>query len=239
MTHLYRARGVVLRTAKLGEADRIISFCTRERGKVRAVAKGVRKTKSKFGGRLEPLRHVSLQCYEGRELDIVTQVETIDAYRNIHDDFDRLRRALAMVEAVDTMSQEGHENPSLYNVLTKGLHRLDVADSPVIVGAFYWRLLALDGMHPILDRCAICGTNSDLTHFGLTYGGVSCRSCRRGSPLLPATLNLLRQTLGGDLARVLRNANGTIAHEYEQLADDAMEHHLERRIRTRHLLHQV
>ena len=92
---LYHDRGVVLRTYKLGEADRIVSILTRGRGKVRAVAKGVRKTKSRFGGRLEPVSHVDLLMYEGRgELDIVSQAETVDAFRPLRDDLDRLGRAV-------------------------------------------------------------------------------------------------------------------------------------------------
>src|SRR4029079_8534951 len=105
MSSLYRDEGVVLRTWKLGEADRIIVFLTRGHGKVRAVAKGVRKTKSKSGARLEPTTNVALQLYEGRELDIVTQAETIDYFRSIRDDLDRFSRASAMLEAVDQLAQ--------------------------------------------------------------------------------------------------------------------------------------
>ena len=111
---LYRERGIVLRTIKLGEADRIITIATEGRGKVRAVAKGVRKTKSRFGARLEPLTHLSLQLYETRgDLDIVTQVETIDSFRTVREDLDRLTQASALLEAVDHLAQEGEENPRL------------------------------------------------------------------------------------------------------------------------------
>ena len=104
---LYRDVGVVLRTYKLGEADRIVVLCTQGRGKVRAVAKGVRKTKSRFGSRLEPGSHVSLQLYEGRELDIVSQAELVESQQALRDDLDRLGRAAAILEAVDQVSQEG------------------------------------------------------------------------------------------------------------------------------------
>ena len=103
---LYRDQGVVLRSIRLGEADRIVSFITEGRGKVRAVAKGVRKTKSRFGARLEPTSHVSMLMYEGRELDIVTQVEALDHFRVIREDLERLSRATAMLEAVDQVVQE-------------------------------------------------------------------------------------------------------------------------------------
>ena len=101
---LYRDEAIVLRTYKLGEADRIVVLFTKARGKVRAVAKGVRKTKSRFGARLEPTSHVALQLYEGRELDTITQAETLDHFRPIRDDLDRLGRASSMLEAVDQIT---------------------------------------------------------------------------------------------------------------------------------------
>lgn len=235
MSHLYRAEGIVLRTIKLGESDRIVTICTKERGKVRAVAKGVRKTKSKFGGRLEPTSHVALQCYEGRELDIVTQAESLDVFRLLREDLSRLGRAMAMLEAVENISQEGHENPALFAMLHGALRELDRRNSPMIVGAFFWKLLAHDGMHPLLDRCSSCGSAHDLRFFDLQHGGVACATCRRGTSLSPHVLDLVRSTLSGGLAGVLAESESAEAFAYEHLADEAMEHHLERRIRSRHV----
>ena len=127
---LYRDQGVVLRTIRLGEADRIVTFVTEGHGKVRAVAKGVRKTKSRFGGRLEPLTNVSVLFYEGRELDIVSQAETIDHFRPVRDDLDRLGRANALLEAVDQVAQEREPNARLYQMLVGALRALSAADSP-------------------------------------------------------------------------------------------------------------
>src|SRR5213075_417687 len=124
MPGLYREYAIVLRTIKLGEADRIITFVTQGRGKVRAVAKGVRKTKSRFGARLEPLTHVSLLLYAGRELDIVTQAETVDHFRTIREDLRRMSSAMALLEAVDQVSQERENNPRLYQMLLGALRSL-------------------------------------------------------------------------------------------------------------------
>lgn len=233
---LYRAQGVVLRTVKLGEADRIITICTKERGKVRAVAKGVRKTKSRFGGRLEPVSHVAVQCYEGRELDTVTQVESIDAFRNIREDLDRLRQAVSMLEAVDNIVQEDEANPRLYQMLTGALRSLDAQKSGAIVASFFWKLLALEGVQPLLDECASCGTPEGLVAFDLNEGGVLCRSCRRGLAISPEALTLLRRVLGGDLAKVLKEEETSATFELAHLADESMEHHLERRLRSRRVL---
>ncbi|MFP5320208.1 MAG: DNA repair protein RecO, partial [Acidimicrobiia bacterium] len=116
-SRLYRDEGVVLRTYKLGEADRIVVLATKEHGKVRAVAKGVRKTRSKFGARLEPLSHVALQLYEGRNLDTITQVDGIDAFRPIRDDLDRYAAAVTVLEVVDQLSMEGEPDPRRFQML--------------------------------------------------------------------------------------------------------------------------
>ena len=121
---LYRDQGVVLRTIRLGESDRIVSLVTQGHGKVRAVAKGVRKTKSRFGGRLEPTSHVSLLLYEGRELDVITQAEALDHFRVIREDLDRLARATTMLEAVDQVAQERQPGGRLYEMLVGALRAL-------------------------------------------------------------------------------------------------------------------
>ncbi|MGH9075777.1 MAG: DNA repair protein RecO, partial [Acidimicrobiales bacterium] len=154
---LYRDQGVVLRTIRLGEADRIVTLATAGRGKVRAVVKGVRRTRSRWGARLEPLSHVSVLCWQGRELDIVTQAEVLDHFRATREDLDRLRRATSLLEAVDQVSQEGHADPRLYVMLVGALRALDARDSPLLVPAFFWKLLALEGSAPLLDSCARCG----------------------------------------------------------------------------------
>ncbi|MGH9156841.1 MAG: DNA repair protein RecO [Acidimicrobiales bacterium] len=229
---LYRDQGVVLRTMRLGEADRIVTIVTAGHGKVRAVVKGVRKTTSRFGARLEPLSHAHLLLYEGRELDIVTQAESIDHFRAIRDDLDRMVRAHCLLEAVDQVAQERTTNPRLYQMLVGALRALAAHDSPLLVPAFFWKLLSLEGLGPQLERCASCGVAEDLVAFDLAEGGVLCRSCRRGVAVSPEALALLRRILGGDLARVLDEPAGPAAAEVDHLANRAMEHHLERRLRS-------
>ncbi len=236
---LYRDKGIVLRTYKLGEADRIVVLITAEHGKVRAVAKGVRKTKSRFGGRLEPLSHVSLLLYQGRELDIVSQAESIDHFKALHDDLGRLTRGIALLEAIDQVAQEREPSPRLYQMLLGGLRALATDDSPLLVGAFFWKLLGAEGVQPELDACVSCGAPEPLVAFDLDQGGVLCRTCRRGAPLSSAALALLRRVFGGDLAAVLREPASSVTHEVDTLAVAAMEHHIERRLRTVGVLGQV
>ncbi|HEU0257667.1 MAG TPA: DNA repair protein RecO, partial [Microbacteriaceae bacterium] len=130
MPKLYRDEGVVLRTHKLGEADRIVVLLTRENGKVRAVAKGVRRTSSKFGSRLEPFSHIDVQCHVGRSLDIVTQVETLTPFgANIAADYPRYTAGTAMLETAERLTPEERE-PSVqqYLLLVGGLRALVAGD---------------------------------------------------------------------------------------------------------------
>ena len=144
---LYRDEGVVLRTMRLGEADRIVTMLCRTRGKVRAVAKGVRKTTSRFGGRLEPLSHVSLLCWQGRELDIVNQVEVIDSNRAIREDLDRVTKAFSMLEVADRVSVEMHSAQRLYELLVNVLSSLAANNAPLVLPAFLPQTIAVIANH--------------------------------------------------------------------------------------------
>jgi DNA repair protein RecO (recombination protein O) len=229
---LYRDEAVVLRTYKLGEADRIVVLLTKGRGKVRAVAKGVRKTKSKFGARLEPTSHIAVQLYEGRELDIVTQAESLDQFRNVRADVDRFARASAMLETADQLAQEGEVNPRLLQMLVGALRTLDASDSPLVVPGFFWKVLALEGYRPEVEACVQCGEEGPLVAFDLESGGLLCRTCRRGQSVSPEAVELLQLILGGRLNEALAAPPSPATHEVDHLATRAVEHHLERRLRS-------
>jgi DNA repair protein RecO (recombination protein O) len=239
---LFRDRGVVLRTLRLGEADRIVTLMTEQHGKVRAVAKGVRRTTSKFGSRLEPLSHVALLGWQGRgDLDIVNQVEVIDTNRAVREDLDRMATAMVMLEVVDQIAQERHANPRLYEMLVGAIAALAADASPMVAPAFLLKVLALEGSAPVLDLCVSCGEPdpSLLVAFDLNEGGALCRRCRRGRPLSPEGLALMRRTLGGGLAGVLAEPRTAATDEVAALATEAMEVHLDRRLRSVRAGHQV
>jgi DNA repair protein RecO (recombination protein O) len=235
---LFRDKGVVLRTYRLGEADRIIVFLTERHGKVRAVAKGVRKTTSKFGARLEPLTHVDLLLWQGRsDLDIVNQVEVVDSFRSVREDLARVTKGLALLEVTDQLAQERHPDPQLYSMLVGALRALadDNADPTLLAPAFFLKALVLEGAGPVLDACAGCGEPDDvveLVAFDLVAGGTLCRVHRSGRPMSATALALLRRILGGDLASVLRGPPPAGADEVAELATEAMEVHLDRRLRS-------
>lgn len=236
---LYRDHGIVLRTHKLGEADRIVAFYTAGHGKVRAVAKGVRKTKSKFGARLEPTSHVAAQFYEGRSLDIVTQVDSVDHFRALREDLDRFARASAMLEAVDQVSEDAPPSAALYQLLLRALRTLSARSSNLVVAGFFWKLLALEGLRPSVEACVRCGTPDALVAFDLDEGGLLCRGCRRGTAVSPEAVELLQQILGGRLGAALEAPPSPATAEVEVLATRALEHHLERRLRSFGVLEQA
>jgi DNA repair protein RecO (recombination protein O) len=233
---VYRDVGIALRTVKLGEADRIVTFVTQGHGKVRAVAKGVRKTKSRLGARVEPPTHVSLQLWEGRELDVVTGAEALDHFKPVRTDLDRLTRANALLEAVDAVVQEREADPRIYVMLLGALRVLSAQEAPLVVPAFYWKLLAQQGVGPVVDVCAHCGEDGDLVAFDVVEGGTLCRSCRSGTRISPDALRLLQRILGGELVAVLAEPASGAGFEVEALATTALEAHLERRLRSVRLI---
>jgi DNA repair protein RecO (recombination protein O) len=233
---LYRDHGIVLRTYRLGEADRIVVLLSRDHGKVRAVAKGVRKTTSRFGGRLEPTRHVAVQLYEGRELDTITQVETVDHFRSIRDDLSRVSRAVSMLEAADQLAMEREPNVRLYQMLLGALRALAARPAPLVAPGFFLKALALEGFRPTVEACVACGEASPLVAFDPDEGGLLCDEHRRGIAVSPAAVALLQSVLGGRLADALDAVESPATAEVEHVATRVLEHHLERRLRSVHVL---
>lgn len=235
MGDLYRDVGVVLRTYRLGEADRIVVLMTEEHGKVRAVAKGVRKTRSKFGARLEPMSHVRLLLYRGRELDIVSQADSVEPLAPLLSSLDRVSQGLAAVEAVDQLGLEREPNPRLYRMAVGVLRTIAARPAPLNVPAFYWKLLAAEGLEPQLDVCIRCGEADPvvpMVAIDLTEGGVVCRSCRSGTTVSPAALGILRDILGGRMNEALALEESPATHEVGVLATRALEQHVERRLKA-------
>lgn len=160
----YRDDGIVLRTQKLGEADRIVTLLARRAGRVRAVAKGVRRTKSRFGGRLEPFTHVDLQLYTGRSLDVITQAETVRPYgQSFAGDYPRYTTGTAMLETAERFTPIEKE-PAIrqFLLLVGGLRALGDGqhDPRLVLDAYLLRSLAVAGYAPALDECAVCGTRA-------------------------------------------------------------------------------
>ncbi len=176
---LYRAQGIVVRATRLGEADRIVTFYTQGHGKIRGVAKGVRKAKSRFGGRLDAFTHVDLQLYRGRsDLDIVTQADIIERPRRIRVDYASFCAASAVADAVDRTTPERERNVRVFLLLRSAIQALeDGADDPSLIAyAFLAKLASMAGLHPTLPVCVDCGAPHRVA-FSHARGGAVCAAC--------------------------------------------------------------
>ncbi|HVL33271.1 MAG TPA: DNA repair protein RecO [Actinomycetota bacterium] len=180
---LYKEQGIVLRAIKLGEADRIVTLLTQGSGKIRAVAKGIRKTRSKFGARLEPFTHVDLLMYKGRELDIVTQADIITSFRTIRDDYSRFAAGEMILEAADRVIEDRERNTRMFMLVLNALRRLvEDPDPGVVADGYLLRVTAMAGFRPSLSACAECG-KPDVGRFSIQQGGMVCDGCRSGGTI--------------------------------------------------------
>lgn len=227
---LYRDEAVVVRTHKLGEADRIVTLLTRRHGLVRAVAKGVRRTSSRFGARLEPFMVVDVQLHEGRNLDTVTQVELLRPYGlAIAQDYPRYTAAMAMAETVQRLVTEERQPCVQHFLLLVGALRVlaEAEHEPsLVLDAYLVRSLAVAGYAASFTACVRCGQPSEhaepavIAAFHIGAGGAVCLGCRPvgAVTVTPATLALLAALLEGDWAsarasdtRTRREASGLVA----------------------------
>jgi DNA repair protein RecO (recombination protein O) len=234
---LYRDEGVVLRTQKLGEADRIVTVLTRRHGKVRAVAKGVRRTKSKFGARLEPFSHVDLQLYTGRNLDIVSQAESIRSYGPpIVGDYPAYTAGTAVLETADRLTAEEKE-PSLrlFLLVIGALRALSERShpAPLVLDAYLLRAMSVAGWEPALSDCARCGVDGPHRHFSVPAGGSVCPTCRPTGSATPnpVTIALLDALLTGDWTTAEASQPAS-RREGSGLVAALLQWHLERGLRS-------
>jgi len=236
----YRDDGVVLRTQKLGEADRIVTLLTRQNGRVRAVAKGVRRTKSRFGARLEPFTHVDVMVHPGRSLDVVTQAEVIRPYgAPLVGDYPRYTAGTAMLETAERFTPMEKE-PALrqFLLLIGGLRTLsetgDEAREPrLVLDAYLLRSLAVAGYAPALEECARCGTRERLVAFTVAAGGMVCGSCRPPGAASPSaqTVALMLALLTGDWESAMRSERRQRV-ECSGLVAAYLQWHLEHSVRS-------
>ncbi|TNC31457.1 DNA repair protein RecO [Mumia zhuanghuii] len=234
---LYRDEAVVLRTQKLGEADRIVTLLTRRHGRVRAVAKGVRRTSSRFGSRVEPFMHVDLQLAEGRTLDVITQVETLDAYAGrLGNDYGAYTCGTSMLESADRLvGEDGHPAAQQYLLLVGALRALADRRHPsgLILDSFLLRSLAIAGYAPSFDACARCGVGGPHRAFNPGAGGMLCVDCRLPGSANPApeTVALLAALLSGAWPQA-EAVGDRPRREASSLVATYLQWHLERGLRS-------
>jgi len=229
-----KTQAVVLRSMRYGEADRILHLYTPARGRVGAIAKGVRRSRSRFGGRLEPFFRLNIELHEGRgELLTVTGADTVDAHVHLRGDARALDAAARACDAVGRLFETSEPHPGVFNLLCRQLSMLDrgagsgepAAASQGSALAFRLKLLLAAGLAPQLAACASCGENEHLVGFSGAAGGVVCGACEAGSfPLAPEAYEFMTQALGRPLSEVPPAPSGALG-QVERAISATLEHH--------------
>jgi len=246
--HSFRVEGVVLRHADWGETDRLLTLYTRERGKLRAIAKGARKIRSRKAGHLEPFTRVTLQLARSHDLPIVTQADTLDAYLPIHENLVKTGQAAYIVELLDRFTYEDDtENYGIFRLLTEVLARLEKEPDPWLAIRYYEvRLLDLLGYRPHWFECANCGREikAEDQYFSAARGGVLCPACGRGLPgvwpLSVEALKYLRHFQRSTFSEAQRARPGVeIQNEVESLLQRYITYLLERALNSPRFISQI
>lgn len=240
LPRVYQTEAIIIKRTNLGEADRILTLYTPDYGKVRAVAKGSRRTKSKFGGHVELLTRSSLLLARGRNLDIVTQAQTIDSFLLLKEDLKRMSCGLYISELVDAFTEERLESRQLFQLLADTLQRLaEAKDSDTVLRFFELRLLDLTGYRPQLQKCANCNTllQPVINYFSASQGGVLCPNCAFAEPfarqLSLNALKVLRLWQTCDYAAAIRvHISPELGLELEQTMREYLRYILERQIKS-------
>lgn len=237
---LYRDEAIVLRTQKLGEADRIVTLLTRSHGVIRAVAKGVRRTKSRFGSRLEPFMHVDIQLYRGRNLDTVTQVETLNRHADaIGQDYQLYTAGTAILETAQRLTESEEGTTQQFLLLSACLHALAQRREPadLLLNSYLLRALSIAGWAPSFTECAKCGRPGPHRSFAVIAGGVVCPVCRPPGSVNPSpqTIELLGALLSGDWD-VARESETRDRRQADGIVAAYVQWHLERTVRSLRLV---
>jgi DNA repair protein RecO (recombination protein O) len=231
-----RTEAVVLRSLRYGEADRILHLYTPMRGRVGAIAKGVRRTRSRFGGRLEPFSHVDLQLHEGRsDLLTVTGADTIDAHARLRDRAAALDNAGRACDAVARLFESGDAHPEVFHLLCNELRLLEDDPAMATLGnqlAFRLKLLVAAGFGPQLSACASCGEREHLFGFSGAAGGVVCEACEASAFALDEDAHgFMVEALGRPLAQAPATELRAL-RQVERAVTDLAEHHGHIRLRA-------
>lgn len=240
----YKTKGIVLRSIKLGEADKIITLFTEEQGKVAAVAKGVRRTKSRFGARLELFTNLDTVIHRGRNLDTIIQADIVEVYSGLVGDLEKINFGYAMLELVDKMTPDRQAEPRIYQMMATALGYLDrtAVDSRLVLVTFDLKLLALTGFLPNLSACVICGDkNKPVTRFSPEQGGTLCADCRPNDQTMfsvsPPVLALARRLLYSQFIEIdLPEFDLDVLSQLDRLLKSHMLYHLSLRLKVRDFL---
>ncbi len=254
---LYKTQGIVLKSIKLGEADKIITIYTNSRGKISAVAKGIRRMTSKFGSRLEPFTHVDLLVYQGRNLDTVAQAEIISSFKDIRDDLEKVEYGLAMLDLVDKITPDGEKDSQLFEFLLTVLGTLAKikANFRLLLITFDIQLMSISGFHPSLFNCVVCwrhlSASSSRAKFSCELGGIICMRCNHTVPagreadvntipISSRSIDMLNRLLFMDIEEISGiEIDQKVEEELFKLTQGYVNYHLQVRLKSREYLSKI
>ncbi len=243
----YRCEGLTLRKAAIGEADLVVTVFTAEHGKLRAVAKGARRSSSKMVGHLEPLTLVRLSLARGRELEIITQAQVMDGFSVLKEDLSSMTRGLYVAELLDGFGPEDSPSPDLFRLAANVLRGLPQAKDPdVPLRYFEFHLLRLTGVLPELYQCVECGSEiaPEAHRFSVNLGGVLCPACSPAEalvrPLSLRAMKVLRLMHRGSLAETAAlTLNPLLTSELKSVLSHTVRYWLGKEIRSNYFLEQL
>ena len=193
---IYKTRGIIINRTNFGEADRIVTILTYEHGKIKTIAKGVRKVKSHFGGNLEPFCLSLLNIAEGRNLDVITSAEIEKSFLNLRKKVNATKEAYYYSELIDKLTESNDPHPEIFNLLSSVLDNLNGIKSDILIPYFEWNLLSHLGYHPELYHCVNCRKKlkeDEKIYFNFTMGGIICQNCAKNDlELTTQVIKLLR-----------------------------------------------
>lgn len=242
-TRQEKARAIVLASRPLGEADRILRLYTREFGRVDAVVKGVRKTTSRWGGRLEPFNVCDLVLYPGRSLHTVTQAQLVDVFLRLWSDREALSAAAVACEAVAGLTTMHEPEERIFALLRNALREFDegfqgaAGRSPLVLGVLL-KLLLVAGYMPVLECCASCGGGERALGFSAAQGGLVCAECLdEAVPVTPVAIGALQEAMERPLGELRLAEPSAAAAEALRHVHDLYRHHTGARLRALRLAH--
>ena len=244
----YHCEALTLKQTPFGEADLLVTLFSRERGKLRAIAKGARRSNSKLIGHLEPITHVRLALNRGRDLDYVTQAQVIDSFPAVKDDLQAITQGFYVAELVDGFGSEAHQNLPLYNLALTTFGRVGEKNPnpELVLRSFELGVLQTSGFMPELYRCVECGEDlvPDRHRFSVDLGGVLCLECRPpGAHIRPLTLRALKVLRLLDRTPLIElpplQIDDALARELKTLLEFTVEYWLDKRVMSQLVLDQV
>lgn len=236
----YKTKGIIIRRKNFGETDRLLTIYTKEYGKIRVVAKGVRKTLSKLGGHLELFYQVNLMLAEGKNLDIITGVEVINNFKNIRGDKYLINNAYYISEIIDLAVHEESEIPEIYELLIEILSSFDKNDSTL--SYFELKLVSILGHVPEIFSCVVCKKELSYNHHRFSYakGGIICQKCANLeiNKISPETIKIMRLIIGKNLQFIKKiKIDTNILQELRLVNREMLDYIIEKDINSRRFLY--